>query len=126
MIEALVTIGSQGRFTGKERDAETGLDYFGARYMSSAQGRWTSPDLVNLNDLEVWLRMSPANAAEAPGAGVNERVRIQVQRCGDVSCGGNHRAHGGAADSKRDPHYDFWSRLRHLLSGAELGGWTGS
>ena len=66
MIEALVTIGSQGRFTGKERDAETGLDYFGARYMSSAQGRWTSPDLVNLNDLEVWLRMSPVNAAEAP------------------------------------------------------------
>jgi RHS repeat-associated protein len=30
--------------TGKERDAETGLDYFGARYLSSAQGRWTSPD----------------------------------------------------------------------------------
>jgi hypothetical protein len=26
------------KFTGKERDAETGLDYFGARYMSSAQG----------------------------------------------------------------------------------------
>ncbi len=32
------------KFTGKERDAETGLDYFGARYFSSAQGRWTSPD----------------------------------------------------------------------------------
>lgn len=31
-------------FTGKERDAETGLDYFGARYLSSAQGRFTSPD----------------------------------------------------------------------------------
>ena len=31
-------------FTGKERDAETGLDYFGARYMSAAQGRFTSPD----------------------------------------------------------------------------------
>ena len=31
-------------FTSKERDAETGLDYFGARYMSSAQGRFTSPD----------------------------------------------------------------------------------
>jgi RHS repeat-associated protein len=30
--------------TGKERDAETGLDYFGARYVSSAQGRFTSPD----------------------------------------------------------------------------------
>jgi RHS repeat-associated protein len=32
------------KFTGKERDGETGLDYFGARYMSSAQGRFTSPD----------------------------------------------------------------------------------
>jgi len=32
------------RFTGKERDAETGLDYFGARYFGSAQGRMTSPD----------------------------------------------------------------------------------
>ena len=32
-------------FTGKERDAETGLDYFGARYFSGAQGRFTSPDV---------------------------------------------------------------------------------
>lgn len=31
-------------FTGKERDAETGLDWFATRYMSSAQGRFTSPD----------------------------------------------------------------------------------
>jgi RHS repeat-associated protein len=28
--------------TGKERDAETGLDYFGARYYSGAQARFTS------------------------------------------------------------------------------------
>ena len=27
------------QFTGKERDAETWLDYFGARYMSAGQGR---------------------------------------------------------------------------------------
>jgi RHS repeat-associated protein len=32
------------QFTGKERDAETGLDYFGARYMSAAQGRFTTAD----------------------------------------------------------------------------------
>jgi RHS repeat-associated protein len=31
-------------FTGKERDAETGLDYFGARYYGGALGRFTSPD----------------------------------------------------------------------------------
>ena len=32
------------KFTGKERDAESGLDYFGARYYGSALGRFTSPD----------------------------------------------------------------------------------
>jgi RHS repeat-associated protein len=32
------------KFTGKERDAETGLDYMLARYYSSGQGRFTSPD----------------------------------------------------------------------------------
>jgi RHS repeat-associated protein len=32
------------KFTGKERDQETGLDYFGARYMSGVEGRWISPE----------------------------------------------------------------------------------
>ena len=36
--------GTRSRSTGKERDSETGLDYFGARYFSGAQGRFTSPD----------------------------------------------------------------------------------
>ncbi len=36
-------------FTSKERDPETGLDYFAARYMSSAQGRFTSPDPLWVN-----------------------------------------------------------------------------
>jgi RHS repeat-associated protein len=31
-------------FTGKERDTESGNDYFGARYYSSAMGRFLSPD----------------------------------------------------------------------------------
>ncbi len=32
------------KFTSKERDNETGLDYFLARYYSATQGRFTSPD----------------------------------------------------------------------------------
>jgi RHS repeat-associated protein len=35
------------KFTGKERDAESGLDYLGARYLSGAQGTFTSPDPHN-------------------------------------------------------------------------------
>ena len=36
--------GTGSRCSGKERDAESGLDYFLARYYSAAQGRFTSPD----------------------------------------------------------------------------------
>jgi RHS repeat-associated protein len=37
------------QFTGKERDSETGLDYFGARYFSSAQGRFTAVDMYGVD-----------------------------------------------------------------------------
>lgn len=34
------------KFTSKERDSETGLDYFGARYYASNHGRFTSRDAI--------------------------------------------------------------------------------
>jgi RHS repeat-associated protein len=36
--------GIRSRGVGKERDTETGLDYFEAQHLSSVQGRFTSPD----------------------------------------------------------------------------------
>jgi len=42
-VSAQATV-SHYKFSGKERDAETGLDYFGARYYASSMGRWMSPD----------------------------------------------------------------------------------
>ncbi len=48
------------KFTGKERDTETGLDYFGARYNGSSLGRFTSPDpsmgSVRLENPQTWNR----------------------------------------------------------------------
>jgi RHS repeat-associated protein len=41
-----LTSPTEHHFTGKERDSESGLDYFGARYMSSSMGRFMSPDPV--------------------------------------------------------------------------------
>ncbi len=38
------TSGNPYKFTGKERDAESGLDDFGARYYASAYGRFASTD----------------------------------------------------------------------------------
>lgn len=38
------------RYTGKERDEETGLYYHGARYYASWLGRWTSCDPIGIGD----------------------------------------------------------------------------
>jgi RHS repeat-associated protein len=38
--------GNHYKFTGKERDSESGLDNFGARYDSSQYGRFMSPDPI--------------------------------------------------------------------------------
>jgi len=52
-------------FTGKERDAETGLDYFGARYQRAGGGRFTSvaplqTTAENLVDPQRWNRYAYA------------------------------------------------------------------
>jgi RHS repeat-associated protein len=39
-----LTAPTEHHFTGKERDQESGNDYFGARYYSSRMGRFLSPD----------------------------------------------------------------------------------
>ena len=50
LLSNCVAVGSGGtdatehHFTGKERDTESGNDYFGARYYASSMGRFMSPD----------------------------------------------------------------------------------
>ena len=54
--------GVRQKFTSKERDIETGLDYFNARYYASTQGRFTSPDPLlssgSVEDPQSWNRYS--------------------------------------------------------------------
>ena len=69
------------KFTGKERDAETGLDWFGTRYLSSAQGRFTSPDKPfadqHPEDPQSWnlygyVRNNPLRMVDDDGEGAKE------------------------------------------------------
>src|SRR5438552_16390267 len=50
------------KFTGKERDSESGLDNFGKRYHASSLGRFMTPDpLLNSGqpwNLQTWNRYS--------------------------------------------------------------------
>ncbi len=59
------------KFTGKELDAETGLYYYGARYLNPKTSRWVSPDPA----LGRYLPEAPVSQearkrnAELPGMG---------------------------------------------------------
>ena len=50
-----VANGLRQKFTSKERDNETGLDYFLARYYASSQGRFSSPDEFGGGPSELFL-----------------------------------------------------------------------
>jgi RHS repeat-associated protein len=54
-------------FTGKERDTESGNDYFGARYYASTMGRFMSPDPYNAIIIKQGMLAGglPAAAAES-------------------------------------------------------------
>jgi RHS repeat-associated protein len=53
--------GVRQQFTRKERDVETGLDYFLARYCASTQGRFTSPDEFTSGPIEVFAEAAQSN-----------------------------------------------------------------
>jgi len=64
------------KFTLKERDNETGLDYFLARYYSSTQGRFTNPDAPFADqfpqnpqswNLYSYTRNNPVRVADSDG-----------------------------------------------------------
>jgi RHS repeat-associated protein len=58
------------RFSGKERDDETGLYYFGARYCAPWLGRWISPDPAGFVDgvnLLRYCKNSPAVHGDPTG-----------------------------------------------------------
>lgn len=54
------------RFVGKEKDEETGLNYFGARYLSAGTGRFLAPD--------------PVRAVNAYSGKVNLSLLVEPQR----------------------------------------------
>ena len=55
---------SRSRFTGKERDSESGNDYFGARYFASSMGRFMSPDTQDPSDALPFVGIDPIPYAD--------------------------------------------------------------
>jgi RHS repeat-associated protein len=64
------------RYTGKERDEETGLYYHGARYYAPWLGRWTAADPIAIAggiNVYAYVRASPINFGDPHGTDVGPK-----------------------------------------------------
>jgi RHS repeat-associated protein len=100
----------RSRCTGKERDAESGNDYFGARYYGSSMGRWMSPDWADFPDavpyantdnpqslnLYAYVLNNPLSQVDDDGhdcvvqsrtSNTTENVSVSTGNCDNVSVG---------------------------------------
>ena len=88
------------RFTGKERDWESNLDNFGARYNSSNLGRFMSPDpdeasgFAHMGDPQSWngysyVRNDPLNGTDPSGMILQLAGDIQADEQGLCALAGN-------------------------------------
>ncbi len=103
------------RFTGMERDEESGLAYHGARYYAPWLGRWTGADPVGLAEganLFRYSRNIPTGRID-PTGGKSEDFLIEVYQI-DITLSG-HASPLGSAASNRKLSSDRVNRSLELL-----------
>ncbi len=69
------------RYTGKERDEETGLAYHGARYYAAWLGRWDRVDPAGMVDGPnrwAYCRGNPVSGTDPTGMGTDELVSTEL------------------------------------------------
>jgi len=72
----LATVQNNKMFVGKEKDSESGLYYFSARYMDPTAGRFTSPDIAE-----------PINITTGK---INDKFLTNLQRLNKYAYAGNN------------------------------------
>jgi RHS repeat-associated protein len=90
--------GPRSKFTGQSRDAESGLDYFGRRYYSAAEGRFTSPDPKimpsGISNPQAWNRYAyalnnPLRFIDPDGAEARDSLYVAYLNAGYIKRGGD-------------------------------------
>lgn len=119
------------KFTGKERDNETGLDYFIARYYSSPTGRFISPDPLYYTasrpgdpqqfNLYVYVRNNPLKLVDPDGK--DEQIVAKTPEDLKATEAELRRlAPGTRVDAKGKIHKPgFFRRLANRLTGHGKG-----
>jgi RHS repeat-associated protein len=129
------------KFTGKERDAESGNDYFEARYYSSTQARFLTPDWAarptavpyalfgdpqTLN-LYNYVQNGPLNRIDADGhqtaQGSGSQTGVQVQSGGCSGANGNGEpctSGAGGAQSGNNGAQNQSSTMQYVKGGGKI------
>ena len=123
--------GNYFKFSGKERDTESGLDNFGARYYGSNMGRFMTPDpkpaSARLVDPQSWnryayTRNNPLKYVDRDGkdyqiaynsktntATVTNQHRSNRPRGDEAARGGLAERHTG--ENRRTTQHQFWNDI---------------
>jgi len=108
-----LTADDVSKAVGKERDTESGLDYFGARYYSNGLSRFTSPDLPLIDqhpgdpqswNLYTYVRNNPLRFTDPTGNSLQGCENVAI--CQEMEGNGTNNAPGTvseAANQTPDP-----------------------
>jgi RHS repeat-associated protein len=140
------TVDNRYRFTGLERDAETGLDHTQFRKYSPLQARWLTPDPVCSNCLDPqqlnrysYVRNNPVNFIDpdglfAPGPGLGSPPWVDTTpdplwyylwlwsggAFGGKHPGGSSRGGGAGSGSTTQPQLLPYDKVRELVKDNNL------
>ena len=90
------------RYTGKERDEESGLYYHGARYYAPWIGRWISTDpagFVDGTNLFTYAKLNPTCNTDESGFATKQQFQHIIATALEKASAGNKTAMGTAAEA---------------------------
>jgi RHS repeat-associated protein len=120
-------------FGGKERDTETGLDYFGARYFGSSMGRFMTPDWSEkpqgvpyavLDDpqslnLYSYVRNLPTSRTDPTGHG-GPKTLVDPNTCGGTNEWGGCKVDVQAGNTKQQVQQQQKPKEKANTTGADV------
>ena len=123
---------TEHHFTGKERDTESGNDYFGARYYASSMGRFMSPDWSAKEEPVPYAKLDDpqslnlyAYVGNNPMSGIDPNGHFgTIQQGGTAECQAN-AAGSGCSTGKNDTYQQFGGTAQQQNPSKGTGFWQG-
>ncbi len=113
------------KFTGYQRDTESGLDYANARYYGNTQGRFTSPDPFSgsaiIADPQTfnryqYCRDNPVNSTDPTGMAPAMGSLINMNRADGSDYGWSSKSHGSWSDNVAEDEAAWEQRVNDTFA----------